>query len=84
VDGGARLPVVALGIENLPLIGVDGSARAQRRNSLSFEVARDGVRGAKAWIGLGPLLGEPPSRYTVRRLPRRQLDERGLEPAPPT
>jgi hypothetical protein len=38
VDGDVRLPVVPVGIEDLPLVGVDGSARAQRRNSLSFEV----------------------------------------------
>ena len=43
VDCDARLPVIPLRIENRPLIGVDGSARAQRRNSLSFEIARNGA-----------------------------------------
>ncbi len=58
VDGDARLPVVPFRIENLSLVGVERSARAQRRNALPFEVARDGVRRTEARIGLRPLLGE--------------------------
>jgi hypothetical protein len=41
------------------------------------------VRRPEAWIGLGPLLGEAATRYRVRRLLRRQLDELGVEPARP-
>src|SRR5262249_47215677 len=48
VDGDARLPVVALRVEHLPLIGVERSAHAQRHDSLPFEVARDGVRHGNA------------------------------------
>src|SRR5262249_55222797 len=68
VDGDARLPVVALRIEHLPLVGVERSARAQRRDSLLFEVARDGVRSAEARVGRGPLLTEAAAGDGVRRL----------------
>jgi len=71
VDGDARLPVLALRIEDLPLVGVDRPARAQRRDALSFELARNGVRRPEARIGLGPLLGEAAPSQNVRRLSRR-------------
>ena len=83
VDGDARLPAVALGIENLPLIGVHGSSRAERRNFLSFEVARDRVRRPEAWIGLGPLLGESAPDHCAGRLFARPLDDLGVKPAGP-
>ena len=71
VDCHARLPVVPLRIEDLPLVGVERSVRGQRRNSLALEVARDGVRRTEARIGVGPLLGKATAGHRVCRLLRR-------------
>jgi hypothetical protein len=71
VDGDARLPVVALRIEHLALVGVDGPVGAERSNPFSFQVARDGVRGTETRVGLRPLLGEAATGYRVRLLLRR-------------
>jgi hypothetical protein len=84
VDGHAWLPVVALRIENVPLVGVERSPRAKRRDALAFEVARDGVRRTEARVGLGPLLGKAAASDGVRPLLPRQLNELGVEPARPT
>jgi hypothetical protein len=71
VDGDARLPVVALRIEHLALVGVDGPVGAERSDRFSFQVARDGVRGTETRVGLRPLLGEAATGYRVRLLLRR-------------
>jgi hypothetical protein len=76
-------PVVALGIEHFSVVAVERSACAQRRDPLSFEIARDCARCTEARVGLGPLIGEAAAGYGVRRLLWRQLDQLGLEPPCP-
>jgi hypothetical protein len=81
VDGHARLPVVALRIENLPLVGVECSARAKRRDALAFEVANATACAArKRGLDSDHCSAKAAASDDVRRLLPRQLNELGVEP----